>query len=107
ACTECHAVDAPIYFGRLTTSDDAADGGRNLRTMIDLRGDDETLTRTLAASFRWRTLFKWTSLACLSIILIVWLRHAFAGDVARSARALRADAPRHPTRDTEQGASRR
>ena len=82
-CTDCHAPDAPYYFGNLAAVDDQRTVERSVHTMMELRGDDPALVRTFASSFGWRTVFKWSGVVCLMVVALVWLRHGLAGVGAR------------------------
>jgi len=72
-CTDCHAADAPIYFGRVAAADDAQADTRPLRLMHELRPDDVRLARAWALGFPGRTAFKAFGLTCAAIVTLILL----------------------------------
>ena len=87
-CTDCHAPDAPIYFGNIA-SPVAADASLPAKTMADLRNDNQTLAKIWAWSFGWRTVFKivaMTATALLGTLLLVYAFIGLTGLMKRLAR---------------------
>jgi hypothetical protein len=70
-CTDCHASDAPIFFGEVTTTGHLVEGSMISLPMHHLSDlDDKAITR-FADSFRFRTLMKITCLLAVLILLMV------------------------------------
>jgi len=70
-CTECHAADAPIFFGEVTTTSALVEDRNVSLPMHALSNlDDKSITR-FAESFQFRTLMKLTCLAAAVILLMV------------------------------------
>ena len=79
-CTDCHADDAPIYFGNMAAADEAGAELRPMQVMHEIRyGDDPTLARTWGLSFRMRTAFKYFGFICAGLIAAVLLRNGLGG----------------------------
>ena len=70
-CADCHAADAPLFFGAVAARDDGSP--RPIGRMIELQGGDERLARGWALSFRGRTAFKWLAGACLALVAVAML----------------------------------
>lgn len=73
-CTDCHARNAPFYFGTLVANPN--DPRPPHATMTELR-DDGRIANLMAASIPFRPLFKAFGFTCAAIILITLVRHAF------------------------------
>jgi len=71
-CTDCHAEEGPIYFGRVAPADSGA--GAPALTMAAFRGDDEALARAWNAGFTARPSFKVYGFVCAALIALLLLR---------------------------------
>jgi len=78
-CTDCHADDAPIYFGRIADADDAGADQRPIQYMYELRGDDPTFARAWDLGFVFRPAFKWFGFLCAGVVALILLHYALAG----------------------------
>lgn len=75
-CTDCHADDGPVDFGRAEPAGWSGAPRRSAaalppaagRTMLALRGDDASLAQAWARAFAWRGTVKW--LAAVSVLLV-------------------------------------
>lgn len=76
-CTDCHAADAPIFFGatQLTPTDPPPPQAR----MLDLQDYDPLLAARFADSFRARSAYKVFTAACLVLIVSVLLTYTLRG----------------------------
>ena len=72
-CQDCHARDAPIYFGCVTTQDRLPEAPA-ARLMYELRGDSRALATAWALGFLVRPAFKWFGLACAAAIFLTLVR---------------------------------
>jgi len=86
-CTDCHASDAPIYFGRISQAGDPAADERPIRVMHELRGDDPVLAWTWGLSFRFRPVFKLFGFLCAGFLACVLAVYASVGLRALLRRA--------------------
>lgn len=77
-CNDCHASDAPIYFGELAGPWDQADA-LPVRTMAELRGESKTLTGAWSLSFAGRTAFKIFIFGAGFILALVMLHYGNRG----------------------------
>jgi len=85
-CSDCHAPDAPIYFGSVAARDEPSTDDRPIQKMNELLGGDTTPAMLLGLGFRMRTAFKCFGAICAALIAIVLLRHGFAGVVRATPR---------------------
>jgi hypothetical protein len=78
-CTDCHADDAPIYFGQIVDADDADADQAPIQYMYELRGDDATFARAWDLGFVFRPAFKWFGFLCAGVVALILLHYALAG----------------------------
>jgi hypothetical protein len=72
-CTDCHARDAPLYFGRVATG---ADDVVPIRAMHEVAMLDLRLARAWAAAFAFRPVVVWSGIACAAVLAVLLLRCA-------------------------------
>lgn len=71
-CTDCHAADAPIYFGRV-----AVTGGSStppVKAMYEIANLDARLARLWAASFGFRPAVVWITAVCALVLGMLVMR---------------------------------
>ncbi|MBN1806908.1 MAG: hypothetical protein JW837_16795 [Sedimentisphaerales bacterium] len=71
-CTDCHAMDAPFFFGDVAV-DSPAVTGRGTMQMVKFQNVDPSYAKAFAFSFVFRPMMKMVCLACCAIIGIVLL----------------------------------
>ncbi|RJP30853.1 MAG: hypothetical protein C4527_08905 [Candidatus Omnitrophota bacterium] len=71
-CEDCHAVDAPFFFGDVIVDSPLVCERENVRTMIEFEELDAAYMKTLAATFVFRPWFK-AAMIVLSIVLVAIL----------------------------------
>ncbi len=76
-CTDCHAEDAPIDFGRAALP--GAPTTQPAMDMLGLRNEDRQIRRAWAAAFRFRPAFKWFGFACAGLVALVLIRKLLDG----------------------------
>jgi len=67
-CTECHAADAPFFYGDVTAAGPLPDPAPiqvDQREWMEL---DTSLLSTWEMSFRGRNAFKWVGITCVSLV---------------------------------------
>ncbi len=77
-CNDCHASDAPMYFGELAGPWDQAKA-LPVQTMAELRGESEVLTKAWSLSFAGRTAFKIFIFSAGFILALVMLHYGNRG----------------------------
>lgn len=77
-CTDCHALDAPLYFGEIPVIPTVAEQPA-VFTMNDFQGNSAFYTRLFAASFFFRPLLKVILLTTGILLAAVLLLLAFRG----------------------------
>ncbi len=85
-CADCHAADAPIYFGKLAAAGEASAAGRPVQVMHELRDEQMPVVRNWAALFAGRDAFKLLGLLCSAVLFIVLVRHGLAGLGGKAAK---------------------
>jgi hypothetical protein len=86
-CTDCHATDAPLDAGLLTTKGE----DRNsvpLRSMLALRGDEAGERVAWALAFKFRPAFKCFACSCALLIGLILLRNGLDGLMSMLRRVL-------------------
>jgi hypothetical protein len=78
-CYECHALDAPIFEGQVTTLGPAPDPEPITQAMYELAELDKTKLDAWSQSFQGRTLFKWFGFGAMGIVTVVLLSYLFTG----------------------------
>ena len=76
-CTDCHAADAPFYFGKVFALSPVEIGETVEKKMFEFRGEDRKLAEAWALSFRARPAFKWFSFICAGLVGAVLLLYGF------------------------------
>ena len=71
-CTDCHATDAPFFFGDVTV-DSPAVTGRGTKQMVEFQNINPSYARAFAFSFVFRPMMKIVSLCSCAIIGVVLL----------------------------------
>ena len=71
-CTDCHATDAPFFFGDVAV-DSPVVTGRGTAKMIEFQKVDHSYARAFAFSFVFRPMMKIVSLCSCAIIGVVLL----------------------------------
>jgi hypothetical protein len=74
-CTDCHATDAPFFFGDVAVDSPAVTGRRTMQ-MVKFQNVDPAYARAFAFSFVFRPMMKMVCLACCAIICLVLLLYA-------------------------------
>ena len=74
-CTDCHATDAPFFFGDVAV-DSPAVTGRGTRKMVEFQNVNPSYARAFAFSFVFRPMMKIVSLGSCAIIAVVLLLYA-------------------------------
>ncbi len=78
-CDDCHASDAPFYFGMVTAASGPHARPKPVEQMYELQGADPVLARAWAVAFAGRPAFKALLLLCTGVVLLVLLRYGLAG----------------------------
>lgn len=74
-CTDCHATDAPFFFGDVAV-DSPVVTGRGTKQMVEFQNVDPSYARAFAFSFVFRPMMKIISLCSCAIIAVVLLLYA-------------------------------
>jgi hypothetical protein len=74
-CTDCHATDAPFFFGDVAV-DSPAVTGRGTKQMVEFQNVNPFYARAFAFSFVFRPMMKIVSLGSCAIIAVVLLLYA-------------------------------
>lgn len=74
-CTDCHATDAPFFFGDVAV-DSPAVTGRGTKKMIEFQNVNPSYARAFAFSFVFRPMMKIISLCSCAVIALVLLLYA-------------------------------
>jgi len=74
-CTDCHATDAPFFFGDVAV-DSPAITGRGTKKMVEFQNVDPSYARAFAFSFVFRPMMKIVSLGSCAVIAVVLLLYA-------------------------------
>lgn len=78
-CADCHAGDAPLYFGTVAARGPVEPRNGVTKEMLALRGDDKLLASTFAFTFNFRPMLKVICFGSALLILGVLLSHGFSG----------------------------
>ncbi|MCC5827972.1 MAG: hypothetical protein JJU36_00865 [Phycisphaeraceae bacterium] len=78
-CTDCHATDAPFYFGMVSTSFGQGDPARPIKQMYELHTQQPVLARAWAMAFATRPAFQVFLFACTLVTLLVLVRYGLSG----------------------------
>ena len=74
-CTDCHATDAPFFFGDVTVDSPIA-AAREAKTMIEFQGISPSYAWAFAFSFVFRPFMKFICLGSCAVLAIVLLLYA-------------------------------
>ena len=72
-CTDCHATDAPFFFGDVMVDSSISDVGEKMKEMSEFQDVDRTYAWAFAASFVFRPWFKVVALASSALLAVVLL----------------------------------
>jgi len=72
-CTDCHATDAPFFFGGVTVDSPVAADAERVKRMVEFQGIDETYAKAFAASFVFRPMLKIVALCSCAVLGLVLL----------------------------------
>lgn len=78
-CTECHAPDAPFYFGKVAVANPLSKGKPREVTMCELSGQDAKSAQLFGRSFVFRPYFKIFGFASSGLVLSVLLSYGLMG----------------------------
>lgn len=81
-CTECHAADAPFFYGSVTAAGPLPDPTPIRADQRELMGLDATLLSQWETSFQGRGAFKWVGTICVSLVglaILTMVVATFAG----------------------------
>jgi len=95
-CTDCHAFDSPIAFGKVETASPADLGDPPTVPMYVFQGRDPTELKAWALSFVFRPMFKVVGFATAAVIAAMLLTYLVRGMVG-VARWAAAKAPSKPS----------
>jgi len=74
-CTDCHATDAPFFFGDVAV-DSPVVTGRDTKQMVEFQDVDPSYARAFAFSFVFRPMMKIVCLGSCAIMAVVLLLYA-------------------------------
>ncbi len=74
-CTDCHATDAPFFFGYVAV-DSPVVTGRGTKQMVEFQDVDPSYARAFAFSFVFRPMMKIVALGSCAIMAVVLLLYA-------------------------------
>jgi hypothetical protein len=75
-CTDCHATDAPFFFGDVAIDSPIATEGDSTKKMVEFMGVRPFYTKAFAFSFVFRPMMKYICLGSCAILAIVLLLYA-------------------------------
>lgn len=73
SCTDCHAADAPFFFGNVTVDSPIVAERDSVKKMFEFQNVDAAYARAFAFSFVFRPMFKITATASCAVIALVLL----------------------------------
>jgi len=71
-CTDCHAMDAPFFFGNVKIDTPVA-AARQVKEMVDFQDIDPLYAKAFAFSFVFRPMMKLVVLCCCAVLAVVLL----------------------------------
>ncbi|MFH1718163.1 MAG: cytochrome c3 family protein [Planctomycetota bacterium] len=74
-CTDCHATNAPFFFGDVTIDTPVA-AARKAKKMVEFQDIDPFYARAFAFSFVFRPMMKIIALCCCAVLAVVLLLYA-------------------------------
>jgi hypothetical protein len=75
-CTDCHATDAPFFFGNVAVDSPVATERDSSKKMVEFLGVRPFYTKAFAFSFVFRPMMKYICLGSCAVIAIVLLLYA-------------------------------
>jgi len=72
-CTDCHATDAPFFFGDVGVDSPIAAASEKVRRMAEFQDVDATYAKMFAMSFVFRPMLKIVSLCSCAVLALVLL----------------------------------
>jgi hypothetical protein len=75
-CTDCHATDAPFFFGDVAIDSPIATEGDSTKKMVEFMGVRPFYTKAFAFSFVFRPMMKYICLGSCAILAVVLLLYA-------------------------------
>lgn len=75
-CEDCHATDAPFFFGAVEVDSPLNSQAGRVKTMADFEGIDPVYTKAFAFSFVFRPWLKLITIACSAVVAAVLLLYA-------------------------------
>ncbi len=75
-CTDCHATDAPFFFGDVMVDSTITTDRANIKRMTDFQDISPTYAWAFAASFVFRPWFKVVALGSCALLAVVLLLYA-------------------------------
>jgi len=94
-CTDCHALDGPIFFGNVTADSTAETQAPIVKAMHEFLGKDPTELWAWGMSYMFRPMFKVVGFVTAGVIAAVLAAYALLGLVALARWAARR-APQGP-----------
>ena len=74
-CTDCHATDAPFFFGDVAIDSPIAAERDSAKKMVEFQDVDALYAKAFAFSFVFRPMLKVTALVSCVILMLVLLQH--------------------------------
>jgi len=78
-CTDCHALDAPFYFGRVCGESDGFGETPPVKFMYEMQGVDAALARAWATSIKVSPVYKWAGWFCALLVGAILVLFGFYG----------------------------
>ncbi|RKY11771.1 MAG: hypothetical protein DRP65_03290 [Planctomycetota bacterium] len=75
-CADCHATDAPFFFGAVEVDSPLASQQGRVKIMADFEGIDAVYTKAFAFAFVFRPWLKLITIACSAVVAAVLLLYA-------------------------------
>ncbi|MEA3226607.1 MAG: hypothetical protein U9Q07_11720, partial [Planctomycetota bacterium] len=75
-CTDCHAADAPFFFGDVTLDSPVADERNSAKKMTEFQDVDPLYAWAFASSFVFRPMMKLVALGSCAVLALVLLLYA-------------------------------
>jgi hypothetical protein len=75
-CGDCHATDAPFFFGAVEVDSPLLSQAGSVKMMADFEGIDPVYTKAFAFSFIFRPWLKLITIACSAVLAAVLLLYA-------------------------------
>jgi hypothetical protein len=72
-CTDCHATDAPFFFGDVAVDSPIAAERDSVKKMVEFQDVDVVYAKAFAFSFVFRPMLKVTAVASCGVLALVLL----------------------------------